>query len=103
MIFLVIIALPQLFDFYSGTKSAIESGDYLVLSKYKEKIGDYESAIKYLQKYINTNTDKEFNDELKKMKIELRRRQLAETKSIEIESKTVIDPTKKPSEGGQNP
>ena len=103
MLFLVIIALPKVFDHYSSTKSAIPSGDYLVLSKYKEKIGDYQSAVKYLQKYIDNNTDKELNDELKKMITELKRRQLADTKPIEFESKRMIVPTQKSSEGGHSP
>ena len=103
MLLLVIIALPKVFDYYSSTKSAIPPGDYLVLSKYKEQIGDYESAVKYLQKYIDTNTDEELNDELKKMITELKRKQLADTKPIEFESKRMMVPTQKSSEGGRSP
>ena len=85
MLFLIIIALPKVFDFYSSTKNTIPSGDYLVLSKYKEKVGDYEGAINYLQKYTKSRSDKEFNEQIKNMISDLRKKQLSNNSAIEVD------------------
>lgn len=77
MIILVLIALPKVFDFYSDTKP-IPAGDYLVLAKYKESVGDYDGSIRCIEKFIEINADKTVNEELKKKIVELRVKQVSD-------------------------
>lgn len=84
LIILVMIMIPKVFDFYSSTKNTIPSGDYLILSKHKEKVGNYEEAINYLQKYTKISSDKEFNKQIKDMILDLRKKQLSYNNTIEV-------------------
>jgi len=88
MIFLVIIALPKVVDFYSDDKRTIPSGDYLILAKYKESVSDYESSVRYIEKFLHTSTDQDIKEELKKKIAELRKKQINDTTPFQFERGT---------------
>ena len=98
MIVLLIIALPKVLDFYSDGKP-IPAGDYLVLAKYKESVGDYDGSIRCIEKFLEINTDKTVNEELKKKIAELRVKQVSDTSPLKPETgRSLSDHPKVPPE-----
>jgi hypothetical protein len=97
MLFLIIMAMPKVFDFYSEGKRSIPPGDYLVLAEHKETIGDYDGSIQCIETFMKINKDKVVNEKLKKKIDELRNKQISNI-DVKSETHTLSNIPKKPPE-----
>ena len=98
MIFIIIIALPKVFNFYSDEKKLISPGDYLVLAEYKETIGDYYGSIQCIEKFVEINKDKVVNEEFKKKIDELKKKQISHIKDLKAAAHIIPKKPMEPAE-----
>ena len=85
LIMILLIGLPNLVNL-NLNKEEIPIGDYIVLAKYKEQMGDFGSAIEYLEKCKYKTKDKEMKKQIEDKISKLKLMQLYELKTTDDDS-----------------